>query len=141
VDNETIKNIPQETIPNLKYNTKYYDTENKYGFSITFKENGILEYHLDTPHTEHFCDDHDQDYCYDSEFTDEGYADLTNKYQYRLDGDYIIIEGREGIYYQGWWNAYDKCEVQFNRLKCDHYNSYHDLGPAQYIYTTYYEIR
>lgn len=141
VDRETIKNIPQQTIPELKYNVKYYYTEEEHGYSITFKENGVLEYHLDETFTEHLCDDHDPDYCYDYTYKDENYADLTDKYQYRFDGDYIFIEGKEGVFYQGWWNAYDKCEVQFNRLKCDNYNSYHDLGPAQYTYTSYYEIR
>lgn len=146
VDDEEMKNIPQDTLPKLKYNERYYliddglNEDAKHGFSITFKENGELEYHIDSEYTVHSCDDYDPGYCIDITFNDEMYNNQAKQHEYTLDGDFVTISGRDGEFYQGWYKAYDKCEILFNRIKCDNYNAYHGTE-ATYQYTRYYELK
>lgn len=140
VDEEKLKDIPQDSLPTLKYNKKYYQVDDEHGYNIVFKENGVLEYHIDNEYTVHQCDEYEPTDCYDLTFNDEMYMNMAQLHQYSLDGNIITISGKDGEFYQGWHMAYDKCEVQFNRIKCDNYNAYHG-NVAEYQYTKYYELR
>lgn len=136
---DDFKGILDETKAVLKYNTKYYLMGDKHGYSITFLDDGVLEYHVDNEYSEKICDEFDSSNCYDLVYNDAMYADIASTHQYRLDGNYVIIEGKDGVFYNGWYYSYDKCEIMFNKIKCDNYNAYHGTV-AQYQYTHYYEI-
>lgn len=124
----------------LLYDTKYYLVDDKYGYNIIFKENGVIEYHVDKSYTEKICDEFDDSNCFDYTVDDKMYADVAKTHQYRIDGNYVIVEAKDGEFYNGWYMSYDKCEIMFNRLKCDNYNAYHSNTP-KYQYTVYYEVR
>lgn len=146
VDDEEMKDVPQQTLSNLKYNERYYLVDDglsddaKHGFSITFKENGELEYHLDSNYTIEVCDQCEADYCEDVEISDEMYINQSKLHEYTIDGNYATIGAKDGGFYHGWYKSYDKCEVLFNRIKCDNYNAYHGTE-ATYQYTRYYELK
>lgn len=146
VSDEEMKDVPQKTLSNLKLNERYYlvgDESNddvKHGFSITFKENGELEYHLDSEYTVRSCDQCIPDECTDITVSDEMYSNEAKEYQYTIDGDFVTIGAKDGEFYHGWYKSYDKCEILFNRIKCDNYNAYHGTE-ATYQYTMYYELK
>ncbi len=140
LNQEELKDVPQDILPELKYNERYYQVDDEHGYSIVFKENGVLEYHIDNEYTIRSCDEYEPTDCFDLTFNDEMYANMASLHQYSLNGNLITITGKEGEFYQGWYKAYDQCEVQFNRIKCDNYNAYHG-DVAEYQYTRYYELK
>lgn len=134
----------------FQMNKKYYQVGNEYDYSMTFKEDGKIEYHV-IEHKETFCDDigcsldgqfeeNDPSCCDEYTINDETYTYSTENNFYKLDGNKIIITAKEGEFYQGWYYSYDECLILPNGLKCDNYNAYHGNEPL-YAYTEYYELR
>ena len=136
---ENFGDVFDKTKNELKYNTKYYLIDDEHGYNMMFKEDGVIEYHVDKAYTEEICDEFDDSYCFDYTFDDKYYSNVSKLHQYRIDGNYVIIEAKDGEFYNGWHMSYDKCEIMFNRLKCDNYNAYHSNTP-KYQYTVYYEV-
>lgn len=140
VKSEEIQNVPQNTIPKLQYDTKYYKVLDEHGFNIVFKENGVLEYHVDTPYSQKVCDEFVPSACFDFTFDDNYYKEEASSNMYVIEGDTVTLKAKEGEDYWGWTNSYAKCEILFNRIKCDVYNGFHDSN-ASYVRTEYYEIK
>jgi len=121
---DSLENIEEITKPQLLYNQKYYNIDDKeHDFNITFKEGGILEYYIKEPYTEKFCDQCIPDKCIEQTVNDEMYANKADKEMYYIDGEYVIIIGKPEEYYTG-WKAYDKCTVGYQSIRCDYYNAY-----------------
>lgn len=138
---DNLDNIEGLTKPQLLYNQKYYnidDTEHE--FNITFKEGGVLEYHIKEPYTQESCDQCIPDECTTITIDDEMYANKASIEMYYMDGEYVMITGKPGEYYTGWYKAYDKCTIGYRSIQCDYYNAYHGTV-AEKQYSTYYEIR
>lgn len=139
VDDKTLNNVPEETKPQLLYNQAYYKVGDKHNYNMVIKDNWSLEYHIDE-YTDTFCDEYMDNSCFDATINDEYYEYAESVNTYSLSENKITLKARENESYFGWVYAYDECEIMYNALKCDYYNSNHTTTPV-YQTTTYYEIR
>lgn len=139
VNDEALSNVLEETKPKLLYNQAYYKVGDKHNYNMVIKDNWSLEYHVDE-YTDTFCDEYMDNSCFEATINDDYYEYAENANTYSLSENKITLKAKENEAYFGWVYAYDECEIMYNALKCDYYNSNHTTTPV-YQYTVYYEIR
>lgn len=137
VDNDFLQKVPETIKAELQLHKNYYLIGDEHNYRIVFKENGKLEFHIDTHETE-LCDEW-QD-CSTVTIEEETFTGGSEYVTYTLKDNELMIQGDDIHGYQGWIYAYDKCEILYNRIKCDYYNGFHSTIP-KYVSTSYYEIR
>ncbi|MCM1371053.1 MAG: hypothetical protein NC181_04120 [Clostridium sp.] len=138
VDN--LDSLDDLTKSKLIYNEKYYLKDDEYGYSIVFNEDGTLSYYQEKDRPLKICDDLDPDDCYETTIK-AGEVETDENNIFEINGDKVKLKAAstDRKCYFGWCLSYDICEIGFNKLKCDHYNSYSGLD-IKYRYTKYYEV-